>query len=246
MSVAVEQSDPFIVLHGITWDMYEGILGALGKYHLRHTYDSGELELRARLSGVTWQDYMKFLEALGNHSLRHTYDGGDLEMMSPRLDHDWIKRMIGRVIEMVAYEFEIEIKSIGSTTLTGDAVEKGFEPDEAYYVANEPTVRGKMRFEPDIDPPPDLLVEVDVTHSSLPRLPAFAALEIPEVWRRADGEIHFLRRTDSGEYEELARSDAFPMLTPEDADQSLDRLGTLSENTVLRELISELKTRSQD
>jgi len=144
----------------------------------------------------------------------------------------------------VAYEFEIDIKSIGSTTLTGDAVEKGFEPDEAYYVANESAVRGKMRFEPNVDPPPDLLVEVDVTHSSLPRLPGFAALEIPEVWRRADGAVHFLQRTGDDSYEELTHSVAFPMLTPGDIERSLDRLGSMSENAVLRELISELKSRS--
>lgn len=244
MSVTVEQSDPFIVLHGISWEMYEKILDALGEYHLRHTYDSGELELRARLYGVTWQDYMRFLEALGDHSLRHTYDGGTLEMMSPRKDHDWIKRFIGRIIETVAYELEIEIQCIGSTTLTGEAVDKGSEPDEAYYVAHEKIVRGKLDFEPDVDPSPDLLVEVDVTSSSVPRLPGFAALAIPEVWRRADGAVHFLQRTGNDSYEELTRSVAFPMLTPEDIERSLDRLGSMSENAVLRELIGELKSRS--
>jgi len=246
MSVTVEQSDPFIVLHGISWEMYTKILDALGEYHLRHTYDSGELELRARLYGVTWQDYMRFLEALGDHSLRHTYDGGTLEMMSPRKDHDWIKRFIGRIIETVAYEFDTDIQCIGSTTLTGESVEKGFQPDETYYIAHEPQVRGKATFEPDIDPPPDLLVEVDVTSSSIPRLPGFAALQIPEVWRHADGGIQFLRRTADGEYEQLSRSDAFPLLTPTDIDLSLDQLGSMSENAVLRELISELKSRSDN
>lgn len=245
MSIAVEQSDPFIVLYGISWQTYEKILEALDRYHLRHTYDSGTFELRALLYGVEWSDYIKFLEALGDHSVRHTYDGGDFEMMSPRKDHDWLKRFIGRIIETVAYEFDIDIQSIGSTTLTSEAVEKGFQPDETYYVAHESDVRGKTTFDPAVDPPPDLLLEVDVTNSSVRRLPSFAAMEIPEVWRHANGEIHFLRRNKDAEYDPIDRSDAFPMLTTDDVGRSLDRLGTMAENAVLRELISELKTREQ-
>lgn len=245
MSIVVEQSDPHIVLYGISWQTYEKVLEALGRYHLRHTYDCGTFELRALLYSVEWSDYIKFLEALGDHSVRHTYDGGVLEMMSPRLDHDWIKGVIGRIIETVAYEFEIDIKTVGSTTLTGDSVLKGFQPDEAYYVAHEQQVRGKLEFEQNVDPPPDLLIEVDVTSSSVPRLPGFAALEVPEVWRYANGEIHFLRRNKDAEYEPIDRSDAFPMLTTADVGRSLDRLGTMAENAVLRELISELKTREQ-
>jgi len=139
-------AESYVVLYGIPWKVYEGILDALGEYHLRHTYDCGALEMPSLLHSVSWSDYMRFLDALGDRSLRHTYDGGELEIMSPRKDHDWIKSFIGRMIEYIAVSFEIDIQCIGSTTLTGERVTKGFQPDEAYYVANEAVVRGKKTY----------------------------------------------------------------------------------------------------
>ncbi|MEO8496869.1 MAG: Uma2 family endonuclease [Planctomycetota bacterium] len=235
--------DSYVVLHGIPWKMYEGILDALGEYHLRHTYVSGALEMRSLLHGVSWQDYMKLLDVFGDRTLRHTYDRGELELMSPRKDHDWIKSFIGRMIETIAFSFDIEIQCIGSTTLTGEAVEKGFQPDEAYYVANEAVVRGKKTYDPDVDPPPDLLVEVDVTLSSLNRMPGFAALKINEVWRHDGESMHFYQLTASGDYETLDCSLAFPFVEPSDIDRQLEKLDKLSENTVLRQLIDELRPR---
>jgi Uma2 family endonuclease len=236
-------TDSVVVLYGISREMYEGILAALGEYQLRHTYDRGALEVPSLLHGVSWQDYMRFLEALGDYSLRHSYDEGELELMSPRKDHDWIKRFIGRIIETIAWTFEIEVQCIGSTTLTGERVAKGFQPDEAYYVANEAVVRGKKTYSPDLDPPPDLLLEVDVTNSSLDRMPGFASLGISEVWRHDAESIHFYRLSPVGEYEEIDRSWAFPFVVPSDIDRHLEKLDKLSENAVLRELITELRPR---
>ena len=148
------QTDAHVVLHDISWESYEQILEALGEYHPRHTYDHGALEIRSVLYGVTWQDYTRFLNALGNYHLRHTFDQGTLEMMSPRKDHDWVKKFVGRIIEAVAFEFDIDIQCIGSTTVTGESVGRGFQPDEAYYIANEPLVRGKSTYDSSTDPPP--------------------------------------------------------------------------------------------
>ncbi len=133
-----------VVLHSIAWTKYEQILEALGEYHLRHTYDHGTLEMQSVLNGVTWSDYARFLEILGDYYLRHTFDQGTLEMMSPRKDHDWIKRFVGRIVETVAFQFDINIQCIGSTTVTDVTIGRGFQPDEAYYIANEPVVRGKF------------------------------------------------------------------------------------------------------
>ena len=40
-----------------------------------------------------------------------------------------------------------------------------------------------------VDPPPDLVIEVDITRSSLDKLSIYAALRVPEVWRYTDGEV---------------------------------------------------------
>ena len=231
----------FVLLYGVPWRMYQGILNALGEYHLRHTYIEGTLEMPALLYAVTWQDYQAFLDALGDYSLRHTYDRGTLEMMSPRKDHDWVKRLLGRMVEQIAYELNIPIQSVGSTTLTGDSVERGLQPDEAYYIAHEAQVRFKKDYDPSVDPPPDLVIEVDVTSSSLDRLPTFAAVGVPEIWRHDDNKVIFYQLQNCREYIEIERSVAFPFLTREVLTHFLDQYGTLDENSLVRSFMDWVK-----
>jgi Uma2 family endonuclease len=242
MSVSA-QSDPYVTLYGVPWQTYKRILGALGEYHLRHTYDRGTFDVRAVLYGIDWKDYEAFLDAIEDYPLRHTYSGGTLEMMSPRKDHDWVKSFLGRLLETMAYELEIDIQCIGSTTLTSEEARRGFQPDEAYYIAHEPDVRDRPEYDPDIDPPPDLVIEVDVTNSSLPRMPAFAALRIPEVWRHAGQEVHFYRLDEKGEYEEIERSLSFPFLSSAQVTAVLVRLGTTTEQRLLKDFVQAVKTR---
>ncbi len=234
MSVTSEQADRFVVLYGVPWDTYEGILDALDEHYLRHTYVEGTLEMRALVNGVSWQQYKRFLEALSDYNLRHSYDGWTLELMSPRKDHDWVKSILGRMVETMAYELNIPIQSVGSTTLTGDSVERGLQPDESYYVANESKVRGKSTYDPDFDPPPDLTIEVDVTHSSVKRLPLFAALAVPEVWRYDGQRVIFYRRGKSRKYTETQRSVSFPFLSPADVTRFLEKHTEMDENSLVR------------
>jgi len=238
MALVAEEYDPYVILYGVPWKTYCAIDDALGEYHTRHTYSRGALEMRGVLYGVAWNDYKKFLDALGDHSLRHTYSEGTLEMMSPRKDHDWTKKLIGRMIEAMAFAFDIRIQSVGSTTLTSDDVEKGLQPDEAYYVTNEQKVRGKSTYDPDIDPPPDLAIEIDVTNTCVPRLPTFARLGIPEVWRHEDDVIRFFRLVRSGRkrgrYTEIKKSVAFRFVEPSDINEVLAKKEVLDENALVR------------
>ena len=168
----------YIVLYGVPWETYEGILDALDECHLRHTYDRGTLEMRRLLYGVSWENYLRLLEATPNLYLRHTYDRGTLEMMSPRLEHDWLGKLLGRMIEAFALSANLPIKSIGSTTIRAAKGGRGLQPDQTYYLASEPLVRGKNTYDPKKDPPPDLAIEIDVTNTCLPRLPVFAQVRV--------------------------------------------------------------------
>jgi Uma2 family endonuclease len=247
MALVAEDYDPYVVLYGIPWKTYCEIDDALGEYHTRHAYSRGALEMRGVLYGVAWSDYKKFLDALGDYSLRHTYFEGTLEMMSPHKDHDWTKNLIGRMIEAMALAFDIPIQSVGSTTLTSDDVEKGLQPDEAYYIANERKVRGKNTYDPKTDPPPDLAIEVDVTNTCIPRLPTFAGLGIPEIWRHDEDQVRFYRRVKSGRrrgrYGEIKRSIAFPFVEPEDVNQVLAKKEVLDENTLVRMFLKRVRQR---
>ena len=190
------------------------------------------------LPDVSWEMYEKILEAFGEHRLRHTYADGMLEIMSPLHIQEWRKRFIGRMVEMMAWRLRIPIKSAGSTTLRKKLKRRGLEPDESYYIANEPVVRGRDELDLRKDPPPDLAVEVDVTHKSLNRLEAYAKLGVPEIWRHDGKSLEFLKLDAKGVYSPLKRSLAFPQVAPTDIERYLDLLAATDENTILDELMA--------
>ena len=84
-------------------------------------------------------------------------------------------------------ELDIPIRSGGSTTFKSQILKKGLEPDECYWIANEHLVRGRLDLDLEVDPPPDLAVEVEITRSVLNRMGIYASLRVPEVWR-SDGD----------------------------------------------------------
>jgi Uma2 family endonuclease len=234
----------YVVLDDVSWETYERILDALGEYHLRHTYDEGTLEMRRVLYGVAWEDYLKLLDATPDLYLRHTYDEGTLEMMSPRKDHDWMASMVARMIETFAFAMDIPIQSIGSTTLRAAKGGRGLQPDKAYYLAHEPLVRCKETYDPEKDPPPDLVIEVEVTSTLLPRMPVFAKIGVPEIWRCERRRLQFYRLTSKGKYETIDRSRAFPFLKPADLMRFVKRRAEIGENAVIREFVEWAKRAS--
>lgn len=189
------------------------------------------------LTDISWEMYEKILEAFGDRRLRHTYADGMLEIMAPLYIHEWRKKFIGRMIEMMAWRLRIPICCAGSTTLRKKLKRRGLEPDESYYVANEPVVRGRDDIDLRKDPPPDLAVEVDVTHKSLSRLEAYAKLGVPEIWRHDGKSLEFLRLDDKGSYLPLKRSVAFPRVSAKDIERFLNMLATADQNTILDGLI---------
>lgn len=193
------------------------------------------------LNDVSWEAYECLLEAVGDRRLRHSYDEGTLEIMSPLKRHDRVKKLLARLIEMAAYELDIEIQGIGSTTLRRAERRQGLEPDECYYVAHEAEVRDKADYIPGRDPPPDLAVEVDVTSSSVERMPIYAKLGVPEVWRFRDGQLSFWRLTRRGTYVRSARSQAFPQLPCPVLNDLLRQRFERSENQLVRELVAWLR-----
>lgn len=193
------------------------------------------------LYDVSWEAYECLLEAFGDRRLRHSYDDGTLEIMSPLKRHDRVKKLVARLIEMAAYELDIEIQGIGSTTLRRSKRLKGLEPDECYYVAHEAEVRDKADYLPGRDPPPDLAVEIDVTSSSVDRMLIYANLGVPEVWRFQDEQLSFWRLQSTGKYVRSVRSRAFPRLTCQVLNEMLGHRFEQSENQIVRGLVAWLR-----
>jgi Uma2 family endonuclease len=233
-------------LDSVSPEAYREIARALRDRSVPASFEHGQLTLPARIAGLSWKAYKDFLVALGDRHVRHFYDQGLLEILSPLKSHDWTKRWMARFIESMSLDQRTEIQSIGSTTIISNLAERGFEPDEVYYIASEHNVRGKIEYEPDADPPPDLIIEVDVTSNSKSRFHLFAALKVPEVWRHDGRDLAFFIRARSGVYRQSARSKAFPFLEPSDLTRFLDLRGTMSENDLVRRFVRWARRKSKE
>ena len=50
-------------------------------------------------------------------------------------------------------------------------------------------MRGRVDIDLEKDPPPDLALEIDLTSKSLPRLPIYLRLGVPEIWCYDEGQL---------------------------------------------------------
>jgi len=186
------------------------------------------------LRTADWNSYRAFIDLLGESHVRLTYDRGNLELMTLSHFHEWLSKLIGRLVEALTEELDLPLHSAGSTTLDREDLDRGLEPDQCYYLENEPRVRGRDQIDLRTDPPPDLAIEVEVSRTALNRLSIYAALGIPEVWR-FDGEtLHVLRLSESGTYEETERSPHFPFLPLSEVIAVIGRRHEMSETSLLR------------
>jgi Uma2 family endonuclease len=161
------------------------------------------------MQDVTWQEFETILEELGDHrSARLAYDNGTLEMMMPLPEHEDDKEIVGDLIKALLEEFDIEFRSLGSTTFKKKQTQ-GLEPDQCFYIQNEVAIRGKIRIDLSVDPPPDLAIEIDVTSRTHPRIDE--ALGVPELWQFDQGKLQ-INVSQGGSYALVAESPNFPGL----------------------------------
>ncbi len=192
-------------------------------------------EKRSLLRGIRWETYQALAWDLAeNSSKKLTYNQGILEIMTPLPEHELNKRFLGRMVETTTEVLGLEVSSLGSTTWSRKDLQRGIEPDECYYITNESVIRGKLDFDLNIDPAPDLAIEIDITSSSLDRLSIYACLGIGEVWR-FDGEELFIYVLQNDAYEVQERSAVLSVLAKSDILRFLKRRGKMGENALLRE-----------
>jgi Uma2 family endonuclease len=168
-------------------------------------------EKRVIFHGLNWQRYQQILQALGNNrSARLTYDEGTLEITMPLEDHDYAVRLIELFIRILVVEMGLKIKTMGSTTLDRADLNRGAEPDSGFYIQNQPLVKGR-NVDLTKDPPPDLVVEVDITHSDIDKLQLYAKMGVPEFWRY-DGQALRIYQLQENRYCEAEVSPTFPTI----------------------------------
>jgi len=204
-------------------------------------------EKRVQLYNISWQAYESILTAIGDQrSALLTYYKGSLEIMTPLEKHENSSDSIDHFIQVLTEERDLNIKSMASTTLKHPNIRVGAEPDKAYYIANEKLVRGKI-VDIQIDPPPDLIVEVDITHTDINKNALYAEMGVPEFWRY-NGQILTIYCLKSGVYEAVETSPTFPGVPKERLYQFLQDCAEVGETQAKRDFRAWIKEQlaSQD
>jgi Uma2 family endonuclease len=179
------------------------------------------------LHDISWSTYESLLRDHPDApSPRFTYDRGALLIMVTSPEHEEINVAITALIQTISEEMNIEWRGFGSTTYKRKDLLRGFEPDSCFYFKNEARMRGKKRLDLSIDPPPDLVIEIDITHPSLNKLPLFAAFGVPEVWRFGGTELEIFVLQD-GAYYKSGNGLALPLVPAESISKLLQEGATM-------------------
>jgi Uma2 family endonuclease len=195
-------------------------------------------DTRFVLRGVSWQVYQALRLAPENDHLRMTYDRGALEIMSPSRRHEQVSYLLGRMIDAWTLFHEIEVAAGRTVTFSREDLGRGLEPDNCYWIRHESVVRGDRELDLTVDPPPDLVIEVEVTQSALPKMPILAALGVPEVWQWKNDQLQVLRLDARGRYRAKRSSGELPHFPIAAAAELLARRKTASETRIVREFLA--------
>jgi Uma2 family endonuclease len=172
-------------------------------------------EKRITLRNLDWQAYQQLRSILEERTrARLTYDRGTLEITMPLEEHERSAELLSLFIRLLVLEMGLKLKSMGSTTLEREDLDRGAEPDKGYYIQNYPKVADRV-VDLANDPPPDLIVEVDITNTDLNKNVFYASLGIPEFWR-FNGEVWRIYQLQGQRYIECDRSPTFPIVEKAD------------------------------
>jgi Uma2 family endonuclease len=190
---------------------------------------------RLVLYGIPWESYVRVLRAFQDRRLRITYDRGALEIMTVSPKHERHKHLLRRLVEALLEELGWNVAGYGSMTFKRRKKERGLEPDECYWIQNEPRVRHKLRFNWKLDPPPDLVLEIEVSRSALNRISIYQALGVPEVWRQRGNSIRVMVLGGDGKYLQSPSSRAFPFVPMSELERFLGMSKLTPETELIRQ-----------
>ncbi len=173
-------------------------------------------EKRLTFRNLDWQSFKQIHSLLTERAhARFTYDNGVLEITIPLEGHERSARLIELFIRVLVVEMGMKLKTMGSTTLDREDLLKSAEPDNAYYIQNFALVDDR-EVNLNVDPAPDLVVEVDITNSDLNKNALYTSMGVPEFWRFNGRAWQILQLVD-GAYVERDRSPTFAIVVPKHA-----------------------------
>jgi Uma2 family endonuclease len=172
---------------------------------LPHTEEQGLI-----MSDVTWEQYSTLVNAyIDEYSSPHmTYLNGVLEIITTSNEHERLKKIFARLLEMYFVERQIELNGYGQTTLRQELAQRGLEPDECYCFG-------------EIKEVPDIAIEIVISSGGIDKLEVYRGLAVPEVWfwyaKQQQWKIYRLREAleepkNDPKYESIPRSEFLPEL----------------------------------
>ncbi len=159
-----------------------------------------ESEEKITLYGVTWEQYDTLVSMFMDQfpGLRMTYLEGTLEIMGTSLEHERLKTIIARLLEMYAVEKRIPLNGYGNTTFRKKAKKRGLEPDECYCLG-------------EIGEVPEIAIEIAITSGGIDKLSVYQGLGVIEVWFWQDNQF-ILYRLKEEKYDRINHSEFLPDL----------------------------------
>lgn len=191
-------------------------------------------ESRNLVENVAWETYVTLADGRRGCVPRMTYDQGRMELMSPRKEHENIKSLLARFVVAFAEARDIEIVSVASTTFRREDLGRGFEADDSYYIKHAADVRSKEEIDLSIDPPPDLVIEIEITSSAIRKLDLLAAMGVSEVWRHNGTELSIFSLVDET-YRQQSGGSVFPEFPLQTANRAIASRLEKGEIAILKE-----------
>lgn len=197
---------------------------------------------RLLIHHVDWSEFEAILRELGEHrAARLAYSDRILEIRMPTPEHEVDKELLGDIVKTLLDELEIDCECFGSTTFKQQAMTSGIEPDQCFYIQNHAQMRGKRRVNLQLDPPPDLAIEVDVTSKT--QIDAYINLGVPELWIYEAGKLK-IYTLQFGQYQLVANSPTFPTLPIQDIVQEVgEQSKRIGRSPALRNLRKKVSSR---
>ncbi|MFO0951327.1 MAG: Uma2 family endonuclease [Isosphaeraceae bacterium] len=178
------------------------------------------------LRGVAWNQYEAVLAAFPEQAgLRITYLDGRLTLLSPSYRHDLFAEALADLVKAVAGELGIVWHQAGHATFRHQEA-GGVEGDKTFYFGpHADRMAGQTEIDLTTQPPPDLAVEVEVTHSADDAVAVWGRLGVTEVWRLDVNRwtLNFGTLQPDGSYRALPRSLHLDPLEPADVLSQLRR-----------------------
>jgi Uma2 family endonuclease len=183
----------------------------------------------------SWQDFCQLRDSRGDGSIpRLRYRHGEILLMSPLPRHGREANIIADIVKVILESQDRNYEAFTPITMELPEV-GGIEPDYCFYIDNWQAAVGKDRIDWEVDLPPDLAIEIDVTSftSELDFLP----FNVPEVWLFKKYRLTIYQLAD-GKYDVSENSRYFPDILIQD---TIDRCLTNAKEKGSGAAISELR-----